>query len=489
MTSTDLAGLYKGDRNAIGILSDNILLDIFDRYRDIDDQYRLSPFYIWKWQLLVNVCRRWRQIILASPRRLDLHLHCTNRIPFRKIVGNWPTIPIIVRFWSVGGPSKNDDNVIAALEHRDRISRINLFVTGSQLGTFAALTQEPFPTLTHLSINSKSGPTLPDGFLGGSAPSLQQLNLYDVLYPALPTLLLSASNLVNLTLRNIPLNGYISPEAMVSHVATSPKLELLHIEFNLEFSIFISFPDPITSPPITRTVLPALHEFSFSGACKYLEGFISRIDTPQLNSIVICYSWGWDSTFDVPQLSEFIYRSECLKETLSRRCKVTVDDEQGIVSFCVGRTTSDKAEQWDLKPGISVCLGKEIDFQIPLLTQILGYIFPILSDIAHCTIDSVMFLYEQEDWEDFEWLQLLCQLSTLRTLFVSDNISRIISQALAGIDREVITEMLPVLKLLCLDDRSISSVNRFIALRRNCGHPVTFIKTRKEFEEQLKSEL
>ena len=502
--SADSVDPGKASKNTItiGILSDNILLEIFDRCRKRDDQYNQSPFRVWKWHLLVHVCQRWRQIIFASPRRLDLHLLCTYGIPFRKIMSNWPTIPIIVRLFGVNGPTENDDNVIAALEHPDRVSRINLLVsriylsTESEWSKLAVLMQEPFPMLTHLSIDSPFGSpsTVPDGFLGGFAPSLQQLDLCDVLYPALPTLLLSASNLVKLSLRNITPTGYISPETMVSHVAASPKLEILYIEFNT----LISFPDPITSPPITRTILPSLHQFSFSGACENLEDFISRIDTPQLNSIVICYSWGREITFDVSQLSKFIYRSECPKESLSRRCKVTVDNDQDMVSFCVGRTTRDEAERWDLEPGISICLGKEIDCQVPLLTNILSHIVPILSDIVHCTIDSVRFMSELEDWDDpfeiygglrnYEWLQLLCQLSTLQTLFVSNNISRIISQALERIDREMITEILPILKLLCLDGRPLLYVNKFIALRRNCGHPVTFVETKEVFEQRLKSE-
>ena len=147
--------------------------------------------------------------------------------------------------------------------------------------------QDPFPVLTLLSITSSFGnvPLLPDEFLGGSARSLQQLNLCGILYPALPVLLWSASNLVNLRLRKIPPTGYISPEAVVSNVAASPKLETLA----MEFSGGASFPDLIISPLITRTVLPALCNFSFSGKCKYLEDFFSRIDASQLNSISIYY--------------------------------------------------------------------------------------------------------------------------------------------------------------------------------------------------------
>jgi hypothetical protein len=481
----------KRQRNSttINILSDNILLEVFDQYRKSDHQFCLSPYCVWKWHLLVHVCRRWRQIIFASPRRLNLHLLCTHGNPLREILGIWPSIPFIILFFN-----PPIDNVIAALEQPNRVSRIKLVVNKSQLVEIAASMQEPFPELTHLSISSLFGnvPELPNGFLGGSAPSLQHLDLCNVLYPALSTLLLSAGNLVNLSLHDIPPTGYISSELMVSLVAPSPKLEILHIQF----SHLSSFPDIILSPPITRTVLPALFDFTFSGASKYLEDVVSRIDTPQLHSILVYYYPCGDITFDVPQLSKFIDRSETLTRALSGHCKIRVGQDQNIVTFRVGHTTT---EQWNPEPAISVCLGAGIEGKISHLTNILGHSFPILSGIVHCTIDSVQFISESasssepEDRDDFNWLQLLRQLSSLQTLFVSDNIAGLISQALAYVDGGMITEVLPTLKLLCLEGseeeegQPAPSVHNFLAVRRESGHPVTFVKTNKEFEEIFKS--
>ena len=118
----------------------------------------------------------------------------------------WRTIPIVISFSSVIGPSDEED-VVTALEHPDRVSRINLFVSEAQLGKIAALMQEPFPVLTHLSIYSEKVSVLPDGFLGASALPLQQLDLCNVMLRTLPTLLLSVGNLVNLSLRKIPRTG------------------------------------------------------------------------------------------------------------------------------------------------------------------------------------------------------------------------------------------------------------------------------------------
>ena len=82
--------------------------------------------------------------------------------------------------------------------------------------------QEPFPTLIHLKLAPSyiyPLPFLSDGFLGRSAPHLRSLELHSIAFPALPKLLLSAADLVDLTLRNIPNSGYVSPEALLTCLA------------------------------------------------------------------------------------------------------------------------------------------------------------------------------------------------------------------------------------------------------------------------------
>jgi hypothetical protein len=189
---------------------------------------------------------------------------------------------------------------------------------------------------------------------------------------------------------------------MVSHVAALPKLEILDIDF----TALTSFPDIILSPLLTRTILPALCVISLSGECKYLEDFVSRIDTPQLNTVLVYYESGYinNINFDAPQLSKFIDRSEGHKRSLSRHCKIMVNQDRDIVAFCVGHTT---IEQWNHTPGISVCLGDGIEGQISHMTNVLDHISPIPSDVVHCTIDHVrLFIPERQEYRDgLDWLQ------------------------------------------------------------------------------------
>ncbi|KAH9171717.1 hypothetical protein EDB89DRAFT_1068482 [Lactarius sanguifluus] len=219
----------------IYVLPDNVLLEIFDSCKK-DHQYVTATG--WKWCFLAHVCRRWRQIVFESPQRLNLQIHCTFGTPVRKSLGIWPPIPIAIDFrdpYDDGLPPDEEDNVMAALEHPGRVCYLRLRVTRLQLEKMAMVMQEPFPALTHLniSLDSQHAPVLPAEFLGGSAPCLRKFHLTGIPFPALPTLLMSASNLVFIFLQKIPPTGYISPEAMVACLATLHRLETFIMKFQL----------------------------------------------------------------------------------------------------------------------------------------------------------------------------------------------------------------------------------------------------------------
>ena len=91
--------------------------------------------------------------------------------------------------------------------------------------------QQPFPALTSVWLRFKSSPVIPASFLGGSAPSLRTFALERIPFPGLPKLLLSATHLVDLDLRDIPHSGYFSPETIVTCVSTLTALKGIRVEF------------------------------------------------------------------------------------------------------------------------------------------------------------------------------------------------------------------------------------------------------------------
>jgi hypothetical protein len=158
---------------SIDILQDEVLLEIFDSYRKLV----IRNERMWDWQKLLHVCRRWRYLVLASPRRLDLRIECNRSTPTSKLLDIWPPFPISISCdpWD---RIRDNHNIIAALQRRDRISHINFScMTWEEMEPFAsAMARDgPFPVLTHLRVHPFEDDlpaVLPDSFLGGSAPRL-----------------------------------------------------------------------------------------------------------------------------------------------------------------------------------------------------------------------------------------------------------------------------------------------------------------------------
>ncbi|KAI0292163.1 hypothetical protein BC826DRAFT_1020352, partial [Russula brevipes] len=75
----------------IEMLPDDVLLEIFDFY--LNDENSHGPRNVDKWHTLVHVCRRWRNVVFASPSRLDLRLLCRKDRPLA-MLDIWPALPI-----------------------------------------------------------------------------------------------------------------------------------------------------------------------------------------------------------------------------------------------------------------------------------------------------------------------------------------------------------------------------------------------------------
>jgi hypothetical protein len=457
------------------MLPDEVLLEIFDFWND-------SATDIEEWHILVHVCQRWRQIAFASPHRLYLEINCTPGTPVRRNLGIWPALPIAIQYPYLKRyiTSDDEDSVIAALEHPDRVSSITLEPTTSLWERITTMTpmQEPFPALTYLGISLEGGkkPVLPTKFLGGSAPCLDAIELKGIPFPALPTLLLSASNLFRLYLDKIPPNGYISPEAMVAGLVAMPRLR----DFIIEFQSATSHPDRMDPPPVTRTVLPALTYFSFAGASEYLEDLAARIDSPQLNHILINYFEQFID-FQVAQLSKFIIRSLGRRSTLFKHANITFTN--GEVSFHMHPHANGPSPLSGLTKITIFC--EQIDMQVPHMAQVLGHFSATLSHVIHLKLELWEDGQLEGDIEAVEWHLLLHRFSAVQTLYVSQDLAAHIAITLEEMAGGMFAESLPSLDLIYLEDQPASSVEKFVAARQLSDRPVTVVHTKAEFDEKV----
>jgi hypothetical protein len=478
------------------MLSDDVLLEIFDSCRKCRDY---TCHDVWKWHLLVHVCQRWRQVIFASPHRLNLQLLCTSGTPVRRNLSIWPPFPIAMEYFfflKSGLPPEDEDNVIVALKHPNRVCYVKLGLTNPQLGRVATAMQEPFPVLKYLSIFlvDRNAPALSADFLGGRAPCLQEVTLFGVPYPALPTLLLSASHLVTLTLRNIPAAGFISPETLVVGLAALHRLEC----FILGFQLVTPSPDRMPPPRMARTVLPSLTSFEFAGANEYLENLVIRLDSPRLNRILITYLYD-NIQIGPSQLSEFISRSIGPHLALFKHAQVTFFKDMPLTWFAISPSKNHQFSFWGCT-GMGI-LCEVYDLGVSRMSQVVSQCYAALSNVVHLRLTAKFtgpsldptccseWTYGIAWARDFEWHRLLYQFPTAETLHVSWDLAEHIASALEySVSGETgAAEALPSLNLICLASQPASSIEKFLTARRLSGRPITIIRTEREFFERVES--
>jgi len=492
LTSTELGDADQLSRRAIGVLTDNALIEIFEFYLGKDDPYVVvfaDDHDYDGWQTLVHVCRRWRCIVFSSPRRLDLKLLCSRqRLVNSKTLDIWPELPIVI--FSRDMESKEDvTNVIGALRHHDRVCKIfyhNEQFQTSFLKEFTAI-DEPFPALTNLYLSSseQNVPVLPDSFLGGSAPRLRSLDLRGIPYPSIGKLLSSTTNLVRLSLGRIPHSGYISPETIVPCLSTLARLELLGLGFRYPRSR--AHRASRHPPPLTRIVFPSLTSLRFNGDIEYLEDILSQIETPILNESYL--SFFNQLVFDTPVLGHFIRRTETFIATHTACIRLD--------SFAVQVALSGKEEMAnnDVETLSLIISCKPLDWQLSAVAQVLNSFLSSLS-----TLESLEIAIDHEDWqgeiEAIQWREFLHPFAAVKKVSLKDEASvRLVAPALREFGRERATEVLPALQNLSLTTSGWSPsgplkgpIEEFITTRRLYGHPVTVHYEITESYEDTESE-
>ena len=423
------------------MLPDDVLLEIFDLYVD-EDLYEGESYEIEVWQTLVHVCRRWRRVVFGSPRRLNLRLVWTPGTPARDMLDVWPSFPLLIPNVDSLTDSEDVDDIIAVLEHSDRVVEIDFFTRSDfDLEIVLAAMHVPFPELTRLGLWSIGGKVsvLPDSFLGGSAPRLQSLSLDHIPFPGLPKLLLSATHLVTLVLWDIPHSGYIPPEVMVTVLSTLITLNHLILVFKSP----LSRPDWANRrlPPTTRSVLSVLQKNLFKGVYEYLEDLVIRIDAPRLSNLHITLFN--QIVFETPQLIQFISRSPIL-ETFEKAVVIFGSKAAGV------KLSSQTSGYETLNMEIS-CI--ELDWQVSSMEQVCTWCLPPLSMLEH------LYIYEspysrpfwKDNIENTLWLELLRPFPAVKNLYLSDKFASLITPALQELTEGSTAEVLPSLQNIFLE--------------------------------------
>jgi hypothetical protein len=458
-------------RVTIGSLPDNALLDIFYFYQGIIviNKYK----YEHPWGTLVHVCQRWRYLVFESPIRLDLHLFCTKKTPVKKLLSVWPaSLPIAIYFycsndeWEKFLDLPAADDLVAALERRDRVRHIRIINTEGYLwNEIVPAMQGPFPILRSLWLNSvREVLTLPDTFLNGSVSRLQQLYLRKISFPSLPWLLLSTSDLTSLRLIDIPSHGYISPVTMAECLSALPMLKSLDIIFESRTPQFKRRNLPV--PPQTRFILPALTKLEFRGVSEYLEVLAARTDAPLLDDFRIAIFH--QPVFDIPEIIRFFGHTKSLR---SSGLSLEFSSYQASIFFSSSPRYMAKSCSWHIYSERTVQ-------QIFSLAQICSQVPPFRSSVNTLIIESSSRVVPDNMGLTL-WLQLFHSFPSVQLLTVYVELETFIAAALQGLTEESAAEVFPSLHRLSIvgnrpNKATEQGIQSFIAARQHSGHPVEF---------------
>ena len=243
-------------------------------------------------------------------------------------------------------------------------------------------------------------------------------------------------------------------------------------------SISIGFESPLSRPdresrpppPSTRTVLSALTRFVFDGASEYLEDLVAHVDAPLLDSIWITFFH--QVVFDIPQFAQFMRRTTSFQAL--NEAHVYFDNYGVQVGYHVPLTrTIGKMS------GLRISC-REMDQQFSSLAQVFTSFFPSIYMMEHLYIYEPRYLSSQwqDDVKNTQWLEIFHPFTAVKNLYLSKVFASHIAPALQELVKERVTDVLPALECLLLEEFQPSGhvqegIGKFVAARQLAGHPIT----------------
>ena len=444
-------------------------LDIPDEYHDDGDLNGDWRGHRW-WYNLAQVCRWWRYLIFASPLQLDLHLLCTNGVPIANMLAHSPPLPLTIRYHEGGRETteEDDEGILLALRHSDRLHYISLYLPSPKLRKFITIMDEEFPILERMYIWSRTegdrSLVLPRTF---QAPHLRHF-ASSIALPIGSPLLTTTVGLVSLMLTEIPPSAYFSPNYLLTRLSLMPQLETLLIRFYSPLPNRDVERQSLNTPIMTHITLPNLRVLIFTGVSAYLEGLLNRIRAPLLALLDIQFFN--QLTFTVPRLLQFIDTLETLSF--------------GRVQLAFGSHSAEfKTFQLGERGGHSFIMEikcRHLDWQVSSVVQILTALQPVLSAVEQLTLSHVEHSQSPEwhnEIDPTQWRGILRPFSNLTTLHVQNSLASRLSRSLQVDDGEPPVELLPNLKELGYSgDDARDAFIPFIDERQVAGHPVNLTK-------------
>jgi hypothetical protein len=432
------------------------------------------------WYRLVQVCRRWRYLILESTSHLRLSLVCAPGTPVTDMLANSPPLPLIIDYFDENNDlnPKDEEGLIYALQQRDRVRRIRLMKPVPILERLIINLDGEFPILEYLLVwhQRYSRPltwgnrnlNLPETF---RAPHLRHFLLQNFAIPIGSPLLATMGNLVTLSFSEIPLSTNFHPNALLQQLSLMPQLEIFGIALDPYFHSGDIEVQLLHTPITMHVTLPSLRWFAFQGASAYLEALLPRITIPHLERLQVKFIN--QLTYSIPNLQQFMSAAGNLRlDTAELTC--------GMDCLIVTVYPHKEASMFTLKMELG---GRHLNWQVACTAQVLHMLRARISVLEHLTLEYGRHsISSDSEWNNeadrTQWRELLGSFDNVKTLYVDLALVGQLSRSLRPRNGESPTELLPKLQELWYSGGWYLpyAFTPFVDSRRKAGRPMSVIR-------------
>ena len=477
----------KSPTTLVHVLDDDSLLIVFSLCRPVildeseANNVQLIEGGEWArerwWYRLIQVCHRWRSLVLQSAFYLQVSLVCGRGTPVADMLAQSPPVPLIIDHYDnehLELTPEDEQGIVLALHHRDRVRRVRLLKPIPTLQKLILALDGEYPILEFLIIQHqrfhrpvvepKTNLKFPDTF---RAAHVCQVLLRNFATPIDSPPLATMVNLVTLFLSQIPLSAHIHPNSLLQRLYLMPQLEILWIGFNLSRDAERKL---LRIPIMTRVTLPILRQLGYRGGNAYLEALLPWMTTPLLAKLQVYFSNRM--VYTTPHLCEFMGAAKNLQ---LKAAKFTFFEDSLIVNAFAHK--GDRLYTFAMELG-----GKHLDWQVVSAAQVFHLLRTVFSALEHLDLK----FYQRDlssEWnreaDRTQWREFLGLFRNIKTIFVDDELVGQVSRALQPGEGESPAESEPFPELEELSYSATASTlnvfTPFIDSRQKAGRPVTIV--------------
>ena len=393
-------------------------------------------------------------------------------MPVADMLAHSPHLPLVIDYVDPNHDiAAEEEEIIFALEQRDRVRRVRLDMPLPNLQKLIMAIDGEYPVLEYLLMSfpeedkSSTVVILPEAL---RAPHLRHLMLEGFALPIGSRLLTTATGLITLALSVGHPSAYFQPNILLQRLSFMPQLEILAIAF------YFPVPNRDVEDQLvhaTHVTLPNLRWLDFRGVSAYMETIARRITTPRLKRLSVKFFT--QLTFSVPTLQHFMNTAENLRLDSAK----FMFSRDGVYV----RVYPHGDKMYALRMNVH-CL--HLDWQVSSVAQIFNPLTQLLSTVEHLTLQHKVQSLSFEghgEVDRIEWRRLLRSFSNVKRLHVDNGLVKELSRSLRLDDGEHPLGLLPELQELTYSGSGDAggAFNSFIDARQNAGRPVTLARRRR----------